>query len=73
MAGMIWDGACNFVQAMPRYLHKIERLDKLASVPHKVREETHNSASAPLSCGRGFDAQAGVDQCFAVNEPSGLS
>ena len=36
IAGMIWDGACNFVQAMPRYLHKIERLDKLASVPRKV-------------------------------------
>ena len=27
--------ACNVVQAMPRYLHKIERLDKLASVPRK--------------------------------------
>ena len=36
MAGMIRDGACNFVQAMPRYLYKIERLDKLASVQHKV-------------------------------------
>ena len=36
MAGMIWDGACNFVQAMPRYSHKIERLDKLRSLPRKV-------------------------------------
>ena len=35
MAGMIWDGACNAGQAMPLYLHKIERLDKLASVPRK--------------------------------------
>ena len=24
------------VQAMPLYLHQIERLDKLTSVPHKV-------------------------------------
>ena len=33
MAGMIWDGTYNFVQTMPRYLHKIERLYKLLSVP----------------------------------------
>ena len=36
MAGMIWEGTCNFVHAMKLYLHKIERLDKLASVPRKV-------------------------------------
>ena len=95
MAGMIWDGACNFVQAM---LHKIERLDKFASVQLKPGgrnaqfcvcaslvwtrlnvwtnlrlcrvkwgEETHNSASVPLSSVLGLISSSVTS---GVNHPS---
>ena len=36
MIGMNWDGTCNFMQAMPRYLHHIQRRHILVSVPCKV-------------------------------------